>query len=196
MRKKAINVLKLQVIMLLLIMCSTFRVRAQEDQALEATEHSQFMTAQERVDAKEAPERNAAVIITYEPGDMVYITGKTEDGWYVVLYQGKTGYIAADTAGKSLQEASLDIDALDQEMEQAQEEGKMIIEETERYRAEARRSKIWGTVIVLLVIGILITGIISTRQSGREQEKDEKPKREKEQSNGNEEDSKLTRCAS
>ncbi|MCM1125569.1 MAG: SH3 domain-containing protein [Lachnospiraceae bacterium] len=170
MRKKTVNLLKLQALMVLLILCCVLRARAQEDQVLEATEYSQFMTAKEKVEAKETPERTAAVVITYEPGDMIYVTGKTEEGWYVTLYQGKTGYIEADTTGKSLQEMALDIDALNQEMEHAQEEGKLIIEETERYRAEVRRSKIWGTVIALLVIGIIITGIISTGQFGKKQE--------------------------
>ena len=38
----------------------------------------------------------------------------------------------------------------------------MIVEEVERQREEARRSKIWGTVIILLVMGIFGMGVVST----------------------------------
>ena len=82
-----------------------------------------------------------------------------------MLYQGKTGYLNKSTSEKSLQKTEIDVEALDAEMEKEQIESKMIVEETERQRAEARRSKIWGAVIVLLVLGIFATGIVSTIQA-------------------------------
>lgn len=151
-------------ITLMAVFSLNFPVNAQNDATVEATQFSQFMTATESLEVKETPDNSAQTIFSYEPGATIYVTGE-ENGWYVVLYQGKTGYLNKSTSEKSLQKTEIDIEALDAEMEQEQIESKMIVEETERQRAEARRSKIWGAVIVLLVLGIFATGIVSTIQA-------------------------------
>lgn len=135
---------------------------------------SQIMTAMQNIDAKAEPNSNAETIFSYEAGASVLVTGETEDGWYIVFYQGKTGYIDPNTpidpatsidSNKTqtiLEVQEIDIEALDAEMEEMQIESQIIVEEVERYRTEARRSRIWGTVIVILVIGIFAVGIVST----------------------------------
>lgn len=50
---------------------------------------------------------------------------------------------------------------LDAEFSALEEESVMIVEEVERQRMEARRSKIWGAVIIVLVVGIFSMGIVS-----------------------------------
>lgn len=50
---------------------------------------------------------------------------------------------------------------LDAEFSNLKEESVMIVEEVERQREEARRSKIWGAVIILLVMGIFGMGVVS-----------------------------------
>lgn len=65
---------------------------------------------------------------------------------------------------------------LDAEMEVVEAESKMVVEEVERYRAETKRSKVWGTVIVLLIAGIFAVGVISTRKSKKNSEKEESGK--------------------
>lgn len=50
---------------------------------------------------------------------------------------------------------------LDVEFSNLEEESVMIVEEVERQREEARRSKIWGAVIILLVMGIFGMGVVS-----------------------------------
>ena len=144
-----------------MVICHPVMVRAQEQVSGEAASLNQFMTAQKRVEAKASPESGAETVITYEAGDTIFVTGETEDGWYTVLYQGKTGYIPGDVK-ENLQEVSLDVAALDAEMEAEVAEAKLVVEEVERYRAEAKRSRIWGIVILVLVIAIFAVGIIST----------------------------------
>ncbi len=63
-----------------------------------------------------------------------------------------------------------DSSQLDAEFAALEEESAMIVEEIERQRAEARRSKIWGAVIVVLVIGIFSMGVVSTRESKKEED--------------------------
>lgn len=144
-------------------------VRAEEAlQEVETTELSQIMLANGEVEAKEMPDDNAAVVITYESGAPVLVIGEITDGWYKVSYQDKMGYVHKS----ALTTQELDVEGLNKEMEAAEAENKLVVEEVERYRAEARRSRIWGTIIVLLVVGIFATGILSTVKAEREKRKD------------------------
>lgn len=160
---------------LLVTMCCLFfgmsvSVRAKEevqDSEERITALNQIMVATEKVEAKETPNQAAAVMITYEKDSTVFVTGETSDGWYRVSYQNMIGYIpkeklAVQTYGEEL----------DQEFKSLEEESVMIVEEVERYRAESRRSKIWGAVIIVLIAGIFATGIISTRKNGKDENKE------------------------
>lgn len=160
---------------LLVTMCCLFfgmsvSVRAKEevqDSEEGITALNQIMVATEKVEAKETPDQAAAVMITYEKDSTVFVTGETADGWYRVSYQNMICYIpkeklAVQTYGEEL----------DQEFKAMEEESVMIVEEVERYRAESRRSKIWGAVIIVLIAGIFATGIISTRKNGKDENKE------------------------
>lgn len=136
--------------------------------AQEETQLSQFMRTLQQVTAKVEPNDSSETAFTYEDGDIVYIIGETEDGWYIVYYQGQTGYINKDKSQDVLVAEEIDIEALDEEMAAQETENKMIVEAVERYRAEARRSRIWGAAIVILVIGIFAVGIISTVRAENE----------------------------
>lgn len=144
-------------------------VRAEEAvQEIETTELNQIMLANEALEAKEIPDDGADVVITYESGAPVLVIGETADGWYKVSYQGKAGYVHKS----ELTAQAIDVEGLNKEMESSEAESKLVIEEVERYRAEARRSRIWGTVIVLLVAGIFATGILSTVKAEKAKKKE------------------------
>ena len=177
MKKKMMRAILVLMTMILVVLGHPVNARAQE--ALAVTQFSQFMTALQQIDAKEEPDANAGTAFIYEPGATIFVTGETGNGWYVVSYQGKTGYINKNSSQKVLEAVELDIEGLNAEMAAMEEESRLIIEVTERYRAEARRSKIWGTVIVLLVIGIFATGIISTVQAEKKKNKGENPAEKK-----------------
>lgn len=145
-------------------------VRADEAaQEVEITELNQIMVTNEAVEAKETPDDSAKTVITYENGVPVFVIGETKDGWYKVSYQDKEGYVPKSVL--TMQE--FDVEGIDREFQESEAEGKLVIEEVERYRAEARRSRIWGIVIVLLVVGIFATGIISTTRIEKEKKKKE-----------------------
>lgn len=163
MKKKMVKTIIVFMVMFFVILGIPLNARAKEAPA--SIQLSQFMIAAQQIDAREEPDEKSGVAFTYEAGATVYVTGETEDGWYIVLYQGKTGYININSAKGILAVTGIDVEALNAEMAEEEALSKLIIEETERYRAEARRSKIWGAVIVLLVIGIFATGIISTVQA-------------------------------
>lgn len=131
------------------------------------TELNQIMVTNEAVEARETPTNNGKVVITYESGASVFVIGETKDGWYQVSYQDKEGYVKKSAL--TMQE--FDVEGMDKEFQQIEAEGKLVIEEVERYRAEAKRSRIWGIIIVLLIVGIFATGIISTTRIEKEKRK-------------------------
>lgn len=149
-------------------------VHGEENTALEVTELSQFLIAKDKIEAKAEPDEKAETVITYDAGSTIYVTGQTQEGWISVSYQGQTGYINMNIPEirDNLEENEIDIAALDKEMEAEIAEGKMIIEEVERYRAEKKRSRIWGTVIVLLIAGLFTMGIVSGLQAEKAKKKE------------------------
>lgn len=126
------------------------------------TKLNKIMEAVEDLDAKETPDDSAGTVVSYHAGDSVFVTGQTADGWYLVRYQDITGYVHADQVA----EQTMDIEALNDEFAVEESEGTLVVEEVERHRIKTRRSRIWGVVIVLLVLGIFVTGIASTVRSG------------------------------
>lgn len=142
---------------------------AKAESNADISELSQLMTAEESVDMKAAPEDSAEVIMSYQKGDSVFVTGETADGWYRAIYQNKEGYIPK----RYLSVQEIDVAALDEEMAMTEQEAQLVVETVERYRADARRSKIWGSVIIVLVLGIFATGIISGIKSAKGKEEQE-----------------------
>ena len=68
---------------------------------------------------------------------------------------------------QGLSALELDIEGLDAEMAANEAETKFVVEVVEKYRKDARRSKIWGTVIIVLVAGIFAVGIFSAVRSNK-----------------------------
>ncbi|MBO5208010.1 MAG: hypothetical protein J6B68_01555 [Lachnospiraceae bacterium] len=174
----------LAIVFLMLMLVSNVSIKANaeetkekqettEVQAYDVTELSQIMVAARDVEMKAEPDYDSETLMTYEKGASVFVTGMVEDEWLQVSYQDKTGYV--DKTALLIQK--LDVAGIDAEMAVEAEETKFVLEEVERYRQEARRSKIWGTIIVVLVIGIFATGIVSTIRAGKSKETDETPEK-------------------
>lgn len=141
----------------------------------DVTELSQIMVAEEEIEMKAAPDEESETLMIYEKGASVFVTSEAEDGWYRVIYQDKAGYIKEE----SLRAQKIDVEGLDAEMQANAQEGKYMVEAVEKYRVEARRSKIWGSVIIVLVVGIFGIGIFSALRTQRyEDERGAKKRRD------------------
>lgn len=156
-------------LMIVSVMAGGYLLPAYAGDGLTEPQITLFMKALKQIDAKTLPNDDAETIFTYDEGDHIYVTGETRNGWYIVYRQGQTGYIKKNIVqgvgalqdGQALLE-EVDIEALDDELAALEVENKLIVEGVERYLTEARRSRVWGIVIVLLVIGIFAVGIVST----------------------------------
>ena len=71
---------------------SVICVQAAQDES-QTTSNSQLMVAEQDVDMKAEPNADAQTLMTYKKGDLVFATGETADGWYLVTYQDKNGYV-------------------------------------------------------------------------------------------------------
>lgn len=163
-----IGKLVLLLIMAVFLLVPSIRVHAE----VQVTDLSKLMVTKNTIDAFEEPSEQSKTTITYEAGASVMVTGETADGWYRVAFQDKVGFVKKT----DLQEAGIDIAALDEEFEVNEVEGKIFVEEVVRIREQITRSRIWGTIIVLLIVGIFGTGIYSTIKS--EQNKKQKDETE------------------
>lgn len=146
-------------------------VTAEEADSGNVTELGRLMTADRDVDMKAAPEEAAEIIMSYKKGNSVFATEETANGWYRVIYQDKEGYVPKD----ALYIQEIDVAGLDAEMARLEEETKYIVESVEKYRAEARRAKIWGSVIAALIIGIFAFGIASGIRGKNRPKREEEP---------------------
>lgn len=176
---KKIRIVALFVLMICFLGLTDLTVMAQEESdGIPVTEMNQIMTVQTDCDARQTPDENSEVMMSYTAGSSVWVIGETENGWYKVSYQGKEGYIPREAVtdlqlqAESEQEESVTLTeaGLDTEMAALEAENEMIVEEVERLRAEEKRSQIWKIVIGLLVVGIFVTGIISTMQSKKKKD--------------------------
>lgn len=122
-----------------------------------ATQLQQIMVTARKVEMKAEPDFTSETLMTYEKGASVFVIDAIDDDWVYVRYQDMTGYV--DKTALLMQ--TVDTADMDAEFAREADQTKFVLEEVERYKAEARRSKIWGTVIVVLVLGIFAMGIIS-----------------------------------
>lgn len=121
------------------------------------------------VDVLENQDEGSDVIVSFESGSMIMVIDESDD-WYTVSYQGKTGYISKKASPDAIVDNvsfTENVQSLDEEFAEESAQMTLIAEEVERYRAERKRSIIWGTIIVLLVIGVFATGIISSLQNAK-----------------------------
>lgn len=144
---------------------SVICAQAAQDES-QTTSYNQLMVAERDVDMKAEPDAKSQTLMTYKKGDLVFSSGETADGWYLVMYQDKTGYVEKE----ALIVQELDVEGIDAEMARDEQEGKLVVETVEKYHTESRRSKIWGGVIVALVFGIFVVGIFSALKAKKEEE--------------------------
>ena len=144
-------------------------VKMQESGDMEMAVQGVVLKAEKRTEMKASPEKTAETLMTFQAGDLIFAVEEMENGWYRMIYQDKEGYV--EKAGLMMQE--IDVEGLNAEMAANEAETKFVVEVVEKYRADARRSKIWGTVIVLLVVSIFGVGIFSAIRSNQNED-DEK----------------------
>ncbi|MGN0308291.1 MAG: hypothetical protein ACI4DN_08740 [Lachnospiraceae bacterium] len=129
-----------------------------------------MVTAEVTTEAKLEPDDAAGALTTFNAGSDILVVEEIDEEWYSIVYKGEIGYVRrADTVDKVI-----DVEAIDEELAAEEYQGRLMMEEVEKKNAESKQSKIWGVIIVLLVLAIFGVGIYSHLVSKKNGNKEEK----------------------
>ncbi len=137
---------------LLLLAFSTTTLYAAETKksfTVEAYDGTYYISASGGINVRLGPSTQYDIIGSLLYGEKITVTGKTDNGWYEIPYQGKTGYIAAKYV------SSEPVSTLTFETEELPEVPETFSEE---YGMEEEYSPFFSdTTVVLLLIAIIAT---------------------------------------
>ena len=191
---------KEMIIVALMTFIMAFNIMSFDSQAA-----NKIINLKSDVDILVSPEDGADVLVSFKKGDPVFVTG-FQNGYYVVLYQGKTGYFStatslAQSSDVVIDENSEDADGvldtileeddtfddagggdviaeLDSEFKTGAEEMDYVISEIDSAEKARKSSVIWGAVIAVIIILIFALSIFGKIVERRKLEPDKEPEDE------------------
>lgn len=110
----------------------------------------------EEVSLHEAARENAKIVATIPAQTSVLVVEEAENGWCKVTSQEQTGF-AKISELKTLGNK----DELDAEFDKVNETVLLAFDEIMTREKEARQARIWGSIIVVLIVAIFSVGIVS-----------------------------------
>ena len=191
---------KEMIIVALMTFIMAFNIMSFDSQAA-----NKIINLKSDVDILVSPEDGADVLVSFKKGDPVFVTG-FQNGYYIVLYQGKTGYFStatslAQSSDVVIDENSEDADGvldtileeddtfddagggdviaeLDSEFKTGAEEMDYVISEIDSAEKARKSSVIWGAVIAVIIILIFALSIFGKIVERRKLEPDKEPEDE------------------
>lgn len=124
--------------------------------------------AQGTIKAYSDKSSSSDVAHTYSKGEVIYVSG-SDTGWIEVFFQGDTLYIEEKDSKLMSASGDIDMDTVDRELEQIEADNVIIISEIERVRAETKRSRMWGIVIILIIVVVFIVGLVTMIQNRKKE---------------------------
>lgn len=191
---------KEMIIVALMTFIMAFNIMSFDSQAA-----NKIINLKSDVDILVSPEDGADVLVSFKKGDPVFVTG-FQNGYYIVLYQGKIGYFStatslAQSSDVVIDENSEDADGvldtileeddtfddagggdviaeLDSEFKTGAEEMDYVISEIDSAEKARKSSVIWGAVIAVIIILIFALSIFGKIVERRKLEPDKEPEDE------------------
>ena len=120
----------------------------------------------EETPLKEDSKETAKTISTLEAGTVVVVNDYGEGEWCQVSIGELTGYVKISDL-----QITGDVEALNEEFKGIKQDYENLYEEIMEMQRQQRISKIWGTVIVLLVVIIFAVGILSGIKKNKEEKR-------------------------
>lgn len=164
-------------IMFALFMSLQIEILAGQNQELK---QGTLVTLLQDVDMYEKPDSTSKILFSFKAGDAVFQTGEAEDGWYPVMYHMVNGYINASgnintNASVAIKDGSAEEGADENTILEIYADEKTIEEmdilddqmnnfgtDVELDRKHAKHTRIWGAVIVLLILAFVGSSILPT----------------------------------
>ena len=126
-----------------------------------AEELEMFYTTQ-KIEVYEKKSDSSEVLTTVEEGIPIMILEKGDD-WCQVQYKDATGFVKTSLLQKENEELAVELDA-------QQEYNNTFMNEVFRLEDEKAKSRVWGAVIVVLIMGIFGVGIFNTIKMNKKEE--------------------------
>lgn len=114
------------------------------------------------VELHEEPDLSSPVTAALQSGTPVIISEDAKDGWCLVMYRENTGYVQT-----SFLEVVVSQEALDSEFQSIKDASILSYQEAEAAKKHDTQTRIWGAVIIVLVVAIFGVGIASTLKKNK-----------------------------
>lgn len=105
----------------------------------------------------ESASDSAKAITTLAAGTPIIVREDAKDGWCKVSYKDTYGYVKTENL-----DVLVSADEISPEFDEMQEHVQLLFDSIVVREQEKKRSRIWGVIIVVLVVVIFGVGIIST----------------------------------
>lgn len=126
------------------------------------------MKVSAKTDLHENADEASSVVATFEADTPVIIMENPQNGWCRVSYQETSGYVKVSALAMLS-----DSDEISDEFEQAHNQVQLMFDSIVLTEKEKGRSRIWGAIIVILVVLIFGVGILSTVKGNKGKKKTE-----------------------
>ena len=114
------------------------------------------------VELHEEPDASSAVTAALQSGTPVVISEDAKDGWCQVIFRENTGYLPITSLDTLVAQ-----DALESEFQNVREVSILSYQEAESTKKQIASTRIWGAVIIVLVIAIFGVGIVSALKKNK-----------------------------
>lgn len=123
---------------------------------------------QEAAQLKTAPQNDATNVTRMSEGDAVVVAAYDGGDWCEVSAGEQKGYIRIESLG-----TVGNAEALNAEFQNIGNDYETIFNEVTQLQIQKRNSRIWGTVIVILVVAIFGVGLLSAVRKNKEEQQNE-----------------------
>lgn len=131
---------------------------------LEQVQKNMVLEIAEETELLDTPEASATVVCTLQTGTTVTVAEDENNGWCKVSSQEKSGYVQVSKL-KTLGNQS----ELDSEFEEISNSIQLMFDEIMLRENEEKQARIWGTIIVVLIVAIFGVGIVSAVKKNKEE---------------------------
>lgn len=150
---------------------SSFAEETEGSEVLSGT----LMVTTESVTIRTEAKNSADELAIIPKGSFILVTGQTDDGWFVVGYQGQVGYFKGKGKDPVKQDSSaVNVDDINQEMEQQAVQSLFLGEEMIQYQESKHKALFWAIAIGIAIVGVFVAAIISGRRKAKKETEDKK----------------------
>lgn len=131
---------------------------------LESVQKNMVLETIEEVELREEPASTGAVVASLQAGIAVVVSEDANGDWCKVSYQEQEGYVPV-----TMLKALGNVEELNSEFDKISQTIQLAFEEIMTREHEELQARIWGSIIVVLIVAIFGVGIASAVKKNKEE---------------------------